>query len=1546
MGEFLNPQTTWKITTLKTNMDTRNDGWEKPMLISFQILQQRPFLERWRMPKSWRDLNVLPGLVQTNYSHQVFKNEFAQDLYDETLGFESLLEKWSYLCENAVDNAIHEQHQIDPLSQPLKGLPKRYRGRCINRKKVQVPIQNPVKYSENQDYNPCSMAFSVKAKQKVKQVRRLQNLYRSMNNFYQHNHYPEYDRFLQWRSEWHAILYAKGYGSGWDRWLLAFEPITFVPQILPLLEWLSSAIQITRHDAEAFCQQEQEIKKKQFRLKLQFDRQDNYLKSTYRMLKLSPHPPVTSVETTISTFASLNRSKQGCISLTLDDPNVKFSRDREIRFGDSVCELLEQNDKRVKVLHTAGKVPTRARISQKKFAMNPDEVSSAFEKFWSPFWNRDDLHDLVSDENWETINDIVDNVPEIPPINIVLDDPKIWMQTIAKLKSGKAAGYDGWYTDDLKLLPKTAITHLCKIASRGWQHGFNSDFMQARTILLAKIDKVQHMGHTRPITILGQLYRLMTKIVADQILCQWAYIMPPSISGGLPGRGSRNLMFIHQCKLEHIIQEKSSMAGFVLDLIKAFNCIPRRPLVKMLLNAGVPINILTFWMTSLNRLSRLPQLGSSLGKRVYSTTGVPEGDSLSVCGMIALAYHFHEFLVAKFNRVQVNVYADNWSWVSKSISQNFYTLLQTLIFTSAIRMMIDFAKSWAYAVGKDFKKSLPDLQNLFPDGLTPIIVHDDAKELGVQVKYSRKVTLGPIAEKFEHARKQLCKINWMQTTFCAKADLVRAVWQKIFYGAEGQGIGERHFAKLRRQLSNIFVGNHKQASSWIVCHFLQERVIDPELYAICEVIYQIRQLVEVDRHLVLEVLQTASNHQHHLPKQAWGPASTLAIYAKRMDLTIMENGDIIGECFRSINCLHNSSKDIKRFLYNQWQYKIMREIGHRKGVPQETCFHRGIILKVLKDFDECDLRGLYLNISGGYQSGAAKALCYSESEKCPYCGDVDTKEHRLLQCPHFHTIRLKHSKAVEMLQNPFHNWIWLPLPWYHVEVPFFNLLMTTKKCPTPGTFFQEEFPLQDVYRVFTDGSCIDSTDMDARRAGYSIVLDFSRDDAQRLVHLENFIKNRTIPECFRVHTTAHVTSSQDPARAELSAVVQLLVSLSHERLLGKRLVIYTDSAYVIQMEKNLHAFYFDPKFKSHKVQNVDLIDIFAKHWNPDIHSLVKVKAHEDICLADGVEKSWLKLGNLLADEAAKASLVNEISEIKDLAKNIFSHNQSQRKSLHSVFKYLVDFNKLSQKDAKQREDREIIPSNPDGQNNASQDQQLVNRKMSFTLVAETWKISDPIHIPFAQPTNDLLLCCSWGMEVAFDVYQWAQTIKWPSCKEPLKGDCGITFLELLANFLLVTGKTIPVTIKRLGTRITWAPFNSEQAYIQPQRARSAMAQAVVLDSIIQQLNRIFNMAIFPMPKRIGIKSLSHFGHCTLQKRTGYVCRPELKHTKETIFLVNAFLNDCRDNQNYNLSMRVSSYFKTPPVPICMSLQNPATVITPEQVIYRRNKLYGRRRKGQ
>lgn len=43
--------------------------------------------------------------------------------------------------------------------------------------------------------------------------------------------------------------------------------------------------------------------------------------------------------------------------------------------------------------------------------------------------------------------------------------------------------------------------------------------MQARTVLQAKIEKVKHMGHCRPITMLGQIYGLISKIVAIRFFC-------------------------------------------------------------------------------------------------------------------------------------------------------------------------------------------------------------------------------------------------------------------------------------------------------------------------------------------------------------------------------------------------------------------------------------------------------------------------------------------------------------------------------------------------------------------------------------------------------------------------------------------------------------------------------------------------------------------------------------------------------------------------------------------------------------------------------------------------------------------------------------------------------------------------------------------------------------------------------------------------------------------------------------------------------------------
>jgi len=232
-----------------------------------------------------------------------------------------------------------------------------------------------------------------------------------------------------------------------------------------------------------------------------------------------------------------------------------------------------------------------------------------------------------------------------------------------------------------------------------------------------------------------------------------------------------------------------------------------------------------------------------------------------------------------------------------------------------------------------------------------------------------------------------------------------------------------------------------------------------------------------------------------------------------------------------------------------------------------------------------------------------------------------------------------------------------------------------------------------------------------------------------------------------------------------------------------------------------------------------------------------------------------------------------------------------------------------------------------------------SKKDSYKEIASTWHIQSPLHIVSPEITPLVAQCCSWGMEAAYDVYMWLSTLKWPNDPNPKQGDCGITFLEMFVNFRLVTGKSLPITLHRKGTRVTWADFESKQAIIQSKRARSAVAQAVTLEYIIQQLSKFLKTKFIPFAKKTGIKTLSHFGHCFLQKRTGYVVRPQLTFARETVRMIDAFLTDCRNLHNYNLHFDPKKYSDILPQPLHYEIPFAVEHLNPEQVVYRRKFLH-------
>ena len=100
------------------------------------------------------------------------------------------------------------------------------------------------------------------------------------------------------------------------------------------------------------------------------------------------------------------------------------------------------------------------------------------------------------------------------------------------------------------------------------------------------------MHDARPITILSCLYRLFGKMIFKTVSKIWTRFFPAPISGGLPGRGVKEIAFAQKRFIEDSLQSGQTCGGFSLDLIKAFNTFGRFAVARILNHLGIPDVIL------------------------------------------------------------------------------------------------------------------------------------------------------------------------------------------------------------------------------------------------------------------------------------------------------------------------------------------------------------------------------------------------------------------------------------------------------------------------------------------------------------------------------------------------------------------------------------------------------------------------------------------------------------------------------------------------------------------------------------------------------------------------------------------------------------------------------------------------------------------------------------------------------------------------------------------------------------------------------------------
>ena len=115
-------------------------------------------------------------------------------------------------------------------------------------------------------------------------------------------------------------------------------------------------------------------------------------------------------------------------------------------------------------------------------------------------------------------------------------------------------------------------------------------------------------------------------------------------------------------------------------------------------------------------------------------------------------------------------------------------------------------------------------------------------------------------------------------------------------------------------------------------------------------------------------------------------------------------------------------------------------------------------------------------------------------DKCTFCGQVDTREHQLLECSIAIDLRGEHEHATKKMHDERAEWVYIPLPRQHDMSLLLRAYIKLIKPPIiPSTLRHVDGELL----FFTDEGALSQTRAAARLASCSVVQDVAHNEMER-----------------------------------------------------------------------------------------------------------------------------------------------------------------------------------------------------------------------------------------------------------------------------------------------------------------------------------------------------------------------------------------------------------------------------------------------------------------
>ena len=1156
------------------------------LCIDLRVPQTNPQVWKWKMPRK---------LVEVEPDLQVLRMEAEEGAMALRGEIQSLVNAGN------MDGALREWAQsFEMMVLKASGVPQgrwgSYQGRCSSLSPVKVRV-GPARLRVGRagDFRPGLYQSNLKVRQWTKQVRRMQNLERLMKAVTRQNNRVSGSGLERL---WRAIVGAQGFPGGFLSFLVAQS--FFVPSAFPAEGWVREIRVWLQDQVQSIVRQAAKDGRRLFIGALEDSWQNKGGALPCRLIRDQQMPKLEELR--------LQRPMQLAPQRWMPDglawvkyKDVSFLSVGDVLQGEIEVEIRDIVDNRVQLSKRVSRRQA-ANLIWRKVSTDPVEWCHEVLEGWNQYWRRD------ADESIpESAVRHIERIQEHEPLIVKPLRVEDWNKALKRTKVHTMVGVDGFCAEDLQLIPEATLEGLLDIF-RAIENG--AEWPQLCKQWLVVLLRKEQMGLltwdvVRPISVAGLLYRTWAKTRTMVMMRHACKLASPTVS---PVLSTRSIWGLELDLLDSHVREGVAASGCVLDITKAFNVLHRGMLKAIMLRYGFPPMVVAAWFEALKGMRRQVLVNGAVYGTSTATTGVPEGDPLSVVAMFSVAACFRDFVQEVDDRVLPITFADNWEVFATKLSALEKVMRALPLFLDDMLLPVNPAKCWFWSISASVRKRLKTWQ--WKGDKVPVLL--SAKVLGADVSYSFRRAARVRNGRIRAGHRRMMKIAGLPMGRSKKVMLLfKSAFPQSLHAAESTALPRTTAKRLRAKAVKAVGLSASGVSPWLAAAVGTHAVFDPEWVVLMSRVRLYRQLVRdfpERRQLFLSCLRATRGRYV-------GSTRLLVRALEKLGWKMKEDEvfeDVIG---RSFHLVLSTLSHVESLLLTSWADRVVQEVCHRKG------------LEVL---DSLDIRAsrpaaaltggekgmLAALVTGRHFTGDAAAHFRDDGlNVCPFCKGEDSREHRIYECEGLakeRTIDPLVTRALEEVPREVALYgLWPELQGlrgWQAELDALSMGMPQRRVS------------EEPVLMFTDGSCLFPRIAELRWASYACVRWSG----------ENFM----IVDCGTLPG-----SQQTIQRAEVWAGVRAIAAYD-------KVSVFSDSKYFVTIARRL----IDKKsrglpFACPKA-NGDLWTIFwlALQGCEEIQ-VEWVPAHVDPDTVSGIAR-FVALGNGCADAAARGFLHKAFSFVR------------------------------------------------------------------------------------------------------------------------------------------------------------------------------------------------------------------------------------------------------------------------------------------------------------